>query len=137
MFLDWLDGDTFNLTELSEDVFSEQFESNSIEGYQRSKDSETDAENAWAYWDENNLLYDFLENLFETTGFVEWDDKPSDGRFIWIQDYETLVVKSSDSELPTNVAATFDRDSLYECQYAQGIVRDGVFYATVVARELD
>lgn len=137
MFLEWVDGDTFNLTELSEDIFREQFGSNSIEGYQRSKDSETDAENAWAYWDDNDLLYDFLENLFESIGFVEWDDKPSDGRFIWIQDYEMLVVKSCDSELPTNVAATFDRDSLYECQYAQGVVRDGVFYCTVVARELD
>ena len=137
MFLEWVDGDTFNLTELSEDIFREQFGSNSIEGYQRSKDSETDAENAWAYWDDNDLLHDFLENLFESIGFVEWDDKPSDGRFIWIQDYEMLVVKSCDSELPTDVAATFDRDSLYECQYAQGVVRDGVFYCTVVARELD
>jgi hypothetical protein len=137
MFTDWVDGDTFNLTELSEDIFREQFGSNSIEGYQRSKDSETDAENAWAYWDDNGLLYDFLENLFETLGFVEWDDKPSDGRFIWIQDYEMLVVKSCDSELPTNVTATSNRDSLYECQYAQGVVRDGVFYCTVVARELD
>lgn len=137
MFLEWVDGDTFNLNELSEDIFREQFGSNSIEGYQRSKDSETDAENAWAYWDDNDLLHDFLENLFESLGFVEWDDEPSDGRFIWIQDYEMLVVKPGDSELPTNVAATFDRDSLYECQYAQGVVRDGVFYCTVVARELD
>lgn len=137
MFSDWVDGDTFNLTELSEDIFREQFDSGSIEGYQRSKDSETDAENAWAYWDDNDLLYGFLENLFETLGFVEWDDKPSDGRFIWIQDYEMLVVKSSDIALPTEVVATFDRDSLYEWQYAQGVVRDGVFYCTVVAMELD
>ena len=137
MFINWVDGDTFNLTGLSEDIFRKQFGSNSIEGYQRSKDSETDAENAWAYWDDNDLLYDFLENLFESIGFVEWDDKPSDGRFIWIQDYEMLAVKPGDSELPTNVAATFDRDSLYECQYAQGVVRDGVFYCTVVARELN
>lgn len=137
MFSDWVDGDTFNLNELSEDIFREQFGSNSIDGYQRSKDSETDAENAWAYWDDNDLLQGFLENLFETIGLVEWDDKPSDGRFIWIQDYEMLAVKSSDSELPTNVTATFDRDSLYECQYAQGVVRDGVFYCSVVARELD
>lgn len=137
MFLEWVDGNTFNLNELSEDIFREQFGSNSIEGYQRSKDSETDAENAWAYWDDNNLLHDFLENLFESLGFVEWDDKPSDGRFIWIQDYEMLVVKPSDIKLPTDVAATFDRDSLYECQYAQGVVRDGVFYCSVVARELD
>lgn len=137
MFSEWVEGDTFNLRELSDDIFREEFEANNIEGYQRSKDSETDAENAWAYWDEQDILRDFLENLFETSGYVEWDDKPSDGRFIWIQDYEMLVVKSGDSELPTNVTATFDRDSLYECQYGQGVVRDGVFYCTVVAREVD
>lgn len=137
MFSDWVDGDTFNLTELSDDVFNEQFDSNNIDGYQRSKDSEIDAENAWEYWDDNSLLYDFLENLFEELGYVNWDDNIRDGRFIWIQDYEMLVVKPSDSGLPTDVAATFDRDSLYECQYAQGVVRNGVFYATIIARELD
>lgn len=137
MFSDWVDGDTFNLHELSDDIFREEFEANNIEGYQRSKDSETDAMNAWEYWDEQDLLRDFLENLFETIGFVEWDDNPDNGQFIWIQDYEMLVVKPSERELPTDVVATFDRDSLYECQYAQGVVRDGVFYCTVVARELD
>lgn len=137
MFSDWVDGDTFNLHELSEDIFNEQFSCNNIEGYQRSKDSEIDAMNAWEYWHDASLLHGFLENLFEELGGVEWDDNPSDGRFIWIQDYEMLVVLPSGSELPTNVVATFDRDSLYECQYAQGAVRDGVFYCTVVARDLN
>ena len=137
MFSEWIEGDTFNLRELSDGIFREEFEANNIEGYQRSKDSETDAMNAWEYWDEQDLLRDFLGNLFESLGFVEWDDNPDNGQFIWIQDYEMLVVKPSERELPTDVAATFDRDSLYECQYAQGVVRDGVFYCTVVARELD
>lgn len=137
MFFDWVDGDTFNLHELSWDIFNEQFSCNNIEGYARSKDSETDAMNAWEYWDDNSLLSDFLENMFEELGYVEWDNNPNDGRFIWIQDYEMLVVLPSDRELPTEVTATFDRDSLYECQYAQGIVREGVFYCTVVARELN
>lgn len=137
MFSEWVEGDTFNMRELSDDIFREEFEANNIEGYQRSKDSETDAMNAWEHWDEQDLFRDFLENLFEGTGYVEWDDNPGNGQFIWIQDYEMLVVQPSDSELPIDIAATFDRDSLYECQYAQGVVRDGVFYATVVARELD
>lgn len=137
MFSDWVDGDTFNLTELGEDIFREQFGSNSIEGYQRSKDPDTNAENAWEYWETNDLLRDFLENLFEELSYCEWDEHPIDGKFVWIQDYEMLVVKPTNSELPTEVVATFDRDSLYECQYAQGVVRDGVFYCSVVARELD
>lgn len=137
MFSDWVDGDAFNLHELSNDVFLEQFASNDIDGYPRSKDSDIDAMNAWEYWDSNSLFHEFLENLFDSIGYVEWDDNPSDGKFIWIQDYEMLVVQSSDSGLPTDIVATFDRDSLYEAQYAQGTVRDGVFYAHTIARELD
>ena len=137
MFSDWVDGDTFNLHELSNDIFNEQFSSNNIDGYQRSKDSDIDAMNAWEYWDSNSLFHEFLENLFDCLAYVEWDDNPSDGEFIWIQDYEMLVVRPCASDLPTNVVATFDRDSLYEAQYAQGTVRDGVFYVDTIARELD
>lgn len=137
MFSDWVDGDTFNLHELSNDVFLEQFASNDIDGYPRSKDSDIDAMNAWEYWDSNSLFQEFLENLFDSIGYIEWDDNPSDGKFIWIQDYEMLVVRPCASELPTNVVATFDRNSLYEAQYAKGVVRDGVFYADTIARELD
>lgn len=137
MFSDWVDGDTFNLHELSNDVFLEQFASNDIDGYPRSKDSDIDAMNAWEYWDSNSLFQEFLENLFDSIGYVEWDDNPSDGKFIWIQDYEMLVVRPCACDLPTNVVATFNRDSLYEVQYAQGVIRDGVFYAHTIARELD
>lgn len=137
MFSDWVEGGTFKLRELSNDVFVEQFASNDIDGYPRSKDRDIDAMNAWEYWDSNRLLQEFLENLFDTIGYIEWDDNPSDGKFIWIQDYEMLVVRPCASELPTNVVATFDRDSLYEAQYAKGVIRDGVFYADTIARELD
>lgn len=137
MLSDWVDGDTFKLRELSDDIFLEQFASNDIEGYPRSKDSDIDAMNAWEYWDSNRLSHEFLENLFDSMGYIEWDDNPSSGKFIWIQDYEMLVVQPSTRNLPTNVVATFDRDSLYEAQFAQGVIRDGVFYADTIARELD
>lgn len=137
MFSEWVDGDTFNLHELSEDVFLEQFAANDIDGYTRSKDRDIDAMNAWEYWNSNSLFREFLENLFDTINYIKWDDNPSDGKFIWIQDYEMLVVHPCASELPTNVVATFDRDSLYEAQYAQGVIRDAVFYADTIAKELD
>lgn len=137
MFSSYVLGDTFCLHDLDGDVFGETFTMNEIDGYPRSKDSEEDCYNAWQYWDDNSMFADWLEWRFEEDGYVMWDNNPQDGTFVWIKDYEQCVVLHSDSELPTDVVATFDRDSLYETEYAEGIVRDGVFYATVIARELD
>lgn len=137
MFSNYVDGNTFNARELSYDVFCELYTANEIDGYRRDKDNNVDSMNAWEYWDDNDLLHVCLESLFDFLGYVEWDDKPSDGRFIWIQDYEMLFVQPNDTELLVDVATTFDRGSLYETQYAEGIVRDGVFYATTIAREIN
>ena len=131
MFSNYVDGDTFNQRELSDDVFAEQFSANEIEGYRRSKDSEEDCYNAWEYWDDTLMFSDWLEWRFEEDGYLGYDDNPQDGTFVWMQDYEQLVVLPGDNELPSDVVAMFDRDSLYEVIYAEGIVRDGTFYATV------
>ena len=137
MFSEYVDGDTFNQRELDSDVFAESFNANEIDGYRRSKDSEEDCYNAWEYWDEKGLFSDWLEWRFEEYGYLGYDDNPQDGMFVWMQDYEQCVVLPGDNELPSDVVAMFDRDSLYETVYAEGIVHDGVFYATTIARELD
>lgn len=137
MFDDYVYGDTFNQHELDSDVFAEHFNANKIDGYQRSKDSEEDCYNAWQYWDDTLMFENWLNWRLEEDGYLDYDNNPQDGAFVWVQDYEKIVVLPGDNELPTDIAATFDRDSLYETVYAEGIVRDGVFYATTIARELD
>ena len=137
MFAHYVDGDVFNQRELDSDVFAESFNANEIDGYRRSTDSEEDCYNAWEYWDDKGLFSDWLEWRFEEDGYLGYDDNPQDGTFVWMQDYEQCVVLPGDNELPSDVVAMFDRDSLYETVYAEGIVRDGVFYATTIARELD
>nr|DAR75428.1 MAG TPA: hypothetical protein [Caudoviricetes sp.] len=137
MFSNYVDGDTFNARELSYDVFCELYTANEIDGYRRDKDSDVDSMNAWEYWEDTDMFVKCLEVYLSEQGYVEWDDNSHDGAFIWMQDYESLTVKPGNSELPTDIVATFDRDSLYETVYAQGVVRDGTFYATVIARELD
>ena len=121
------------------DVFDELFCANEIGGYPRSKDSETDYYNAWEYWDNNEMFWEWLVDRTKQDGFVDYDKQPKNGPFMWIQAEEMLVVQPDNMpvELPTGVVATFDRDSLYETEYAEGIVRDGIFYATTIARELD
>lgn len=137
MFAHYVDGDVFNQRELDSDVFAESFNADEIDGYRRSKDSEEDCYNAWEYWDEKGLFSDWLERRFEEDGYLGYDNNPQNGTFVWMQDYEQCVVLPGDNELPSDVVAMFDRGSLYETVYAEGIVRDGVFYATTIARELD
>ena len=137
MFSEYVDGDTFNQRELDSDVFAESFNANEIDGYRRSKDPEEDCYNAWQYWDDTLMFADWLNWRFEEDGYLDYDDNPQDGMFVWVQDYEQCVVLPGDNELPSDVVAMFDRDSLYETVYAEGIVRDGIFYATTIARELD
>lgn len=133
-----LDG-VFCWRECECDVFDELFCAREIGDYPRSKDSETDYYNAWEYWDNCELFWEWLTNKVKEFGFVYYDKQPQNGTFMWIQAEEMLVVQPDNKpvELPTDIVATFDRDSLYETEYAEGIVRDGVFYATTIARELD
>lgn len=133
-----LDG-VFCWREAERDVFDELFCAREIGDYPRSKDSETDYYNAWEYWDNSELFWEWLTDKVKEFGFVDYDKQPQNGTFMWIQAEEMLVVSPNDGpvELNTEAVVTFDRDSLYETEYAEGIVRDGVFYCTVVARELD
>lgn len=132
-----LDG-VFCWREFERDTFDELFRAREIGDYPRSKDSETDYYNAWEYWDNSEMFWEWLTDKVKEYGFVDYDKHPQNGAFMWIQAEEMLVVCPDTAvELPTDIVATFDRDSLYETEYAEGVVLDGVFYATVIARELD
>lgn len=132
-----LDG-VFCWHEVEDDVFSELYCAREIGDYPRGTDPESDYYNAWDYWLNSEMFDEWLVDRTKQDGFVDYDKHPQNGTFMWIQAEEMLVVcPDTAGELPTEVVATFDRDSLYETEYAEGIVRDGVFYATTIARELD
>lgn len=139
MFASYVLDGVFCWHDVEDDVFSELYCAREIGDYPRGSDPERDYYNAWDYWMNSEMFYEWLVDHTKQDGFVDYDKQPQDGTFMWIQAEEMLVVQPSGSqvELPTDVVATFDRDSLYEAEYAEGIVRDGVFYATTIARELD
>lgn len=139
MFAHYVLDDVFCWHEVEDDVFSELYCAREIGDYPRGSDPERDYYNAWDYWLNSEIFYEWLVDRTKQDGFVDYDKKPQNGTFMWIQAEEMLVVQPDNRpvELPTEVVATFDRDSLYETEYAEGVVRDGVFYATTIARELD
>lgn len=141
MFAHYVCEGVFCWHEVEDDVFSELYCAREIGDYPRGSDPESDYYRAWEYWSNSDIFYEWLVDHTKEYGFVDYDKQPRNGTFMWIQAEEMLVVQPSESdsqvELPTDIVATFDRDSLYETEYAEGIVRDGVFYATVIARELD
>ena len=59
------------------------------------------------------------------------------GRFIWVKDWTTLmVVPGVEVEPPTfDIKAIFNEDSLEEIEYAEGVVKDRIFYAEIIATE--
>lgn len=136
MFASYVLDGVFCWHECECDVFDELYCAREIGDYPRGSDPERDYYNAWDYWLNSEMFYEWLTDKVKEFGFVDYDKHPQNGTFMWIQAEEMLVVQPSESELPTKVVATFDRDSLYETEYVEGIVQDGVFYATVIAREL-
>lgn len=137
MFASYVLDGVFCWHEVEDDVFSELYCAREIGDYHRGTDPESDYYNALDYWSNSEMFYEWLVDHTKQDGFVDYDKQPQNGTFMWIQAEEMPVVQPSESRLPSEVVATFDRDSLYETEYAEGIVRDGVFYATTIARELD
>lgn len=138
MFAHYVCEGIFCWREAERGVFDELFCAREIGDYPRSKDSETDYYNAWEYWANSDMFWEWLVDHTKEYGFVDYDKQPQNGTFMWIQAEEMLVAQPDTAvELPTDIVAMFDRDSLYETEYAEGIVKDGIFYATTIARELD
>jgi hypothetical protein len=53
-----------------------------------------------------------------------------------VKDWATLVVIPGVHELPTfDIKATFNEASLEEIEYAEGVVKDHIFYAEIIATE--
>lgn len=141
MFAHYVCEGVFCWRECEHDVFDDLYFDGDIGDYKRDSDFEPDYDNAWEYWANSDGFWQWLTNEVKEYGFVDYDKHQQNGTFMWIQAEEMLVVCPDESdttvELPTDIVATFDRDSLYETEYAEGIVKDGVFYATTIARELD
>lgn len=124
MLKDWVEGSTVKLEEFKEDIF-----------YELHYDcDDADWESLHDDWIRGLGFTQWWNEALPSVDYEEWNGQ--NGRFLWVKDWATLVVIPGVYELPTfDIKATFNEDSLEEIEYAEGVVKDRIFYAETIATE--
>lgn len=127
MLKDWVEGSTVKLEEFKEDIFYELYHNGEFK-------PDTDWETLHDDWIRGLGFTQWWNEMLPAIGCVGYACQ--NGRFLWVKDWATLVVIPGVHELPTfDIKATFDEDSLEEIEYAEGVVKDRIFYAEIIATE--
>ena len=127
MLNDWVEGSTVKLEEFKEDIFYELYHDGEF-------NPDTDWETLHDDWIRGLGFTQWWNEMLPAIGWVEYACQ--NGRFLWVKDWTTLVVIPGPVELPTfDIKATFNEDSLEEIEYAEGVVKDHIFYAETITTE--
>ena len=127
MLNDWVEGSTVKLEEFKEDIFYELYHNGEFK-------PDTDWETLHDDWIRGLGFTQWWNEMLPAIGWVEYACQ--NGRFLWVKDWTTLVVIPGVHGLPTfDIKATFNEDSLEEIEYAEGVVKDRIFYAEIIATE--
>lgn len=132
MLKDWVEGSTVKLEEFKEDIFYEMYHDGELEPLP--EDPALGWEALHDDWVRRLGFHQWWNEMLPSLGCVEYTGQ--DGRFLWVKDWATLVVIPGVHELPTfDIKAIFNEDSLEEIEYAEGVVKDRIFYAESIATE--
>lgn len=127
MLNDWVEGSTVKLEEFKEDIFYELYHDGEFK-------PDTDWEPLHDNWIRGLGFTQWWNEMLPAIGWVGYACQ--NGRFLWVKDWTTLVVIPGPVELPTfDIKATFNEFSLEEIEYAEGVVKDRIFYAETIATE--
>lgn len=129
MLKDWVEGSTVKLEEFKEDTFYELYHDGEL-----AEDRALGWEALHDDWIRGLGFHQWWNELLPSLGYEEWDGR--DGRFLWVKDWVTLMVVPAPVELlAVDIKAIFNQCTLDEIEYAEGIVKGGVFYAETLATE--
>lgn len=127
MLKDWVEGSTVKLEEFKEDIFYELYHDGEFK-------PDTDWETLHDDWIRGLGFHQWWNEALPSVGYEEWDGQ--NGRFLWVRDWATLVVIPGVDELPTfDIKEIFDEFSLEDIECAEGVVKDRIFYAEIIATE--
>ena len=134
MLNDWVEGSTIKLEEFKEDIFYEMYHGGEFDPLP--EDPALGWEALHDDWIHGLGFTQWWNEMLSAIGQEEWNGQ--DGRFLWVKDWATLVVTPGVHELlAIDIKAIFNEDSLEEIEYAEGVVKNGVFYAEDLATERD
>lgn len=129
MLKDWVEGSTVKLEEFKEDIFYELY-------YDDEFKPDTDWETLHDDWIRGLGFHQWWNEALPSIGFEEYTDQ--DGQFLWVKDWATLVVIPGPVELlAADIKATFNQCTLDKIEYAEGVVKNGIFYARIIATEMN
>lgn len=127
MLKDWVEGSTVKLEEFKEDLFYELYHDGEFK-------PDTDWETLHDAWIRCLGFTQWWDEALPFVGYEEYDGQ--NGRFLWVKDWATLVVIPGPVELlAADIKATFNQSTLDKIEYAEGVVKDGIFYAGIIATE--
>lgn len=122
MLEDWVEGSTVKLEEFKEDLFYELYHEGEFK-------PDTDWETLHDVWIRGLGFTQWWNEALLSVGYEDYDGQ--NGRFLWVKDWATLVVIPGPVELlAADIKATFNQRTLDKIEYAEGIVKDGIFYIT-------
>lgn len=134
MLKDWVEGSTIELEEFKGATFYELYHDGELEPLP--EDPELGWEAIHDDWVRGLGFHQWWNEMLPAIGYVEYSGQ--DGRFLWVKDWATLVVIPGPVELlATDIKATFNQRTLDKIEYAEGVVKNGVFYARIIATERD
>lgn len=129
MLKDWVEGSTVKLEEFKEDIFYELYRSGEFK-------PDTDWETLHDDWIRGLGFTQWWDEMLPAIGYVGYACQ--NGRFLWVKDWATLVVIPGPVELlAADIKATFNQRTLDKVEYAEGVVKDAIFYAGIIATERD
>lgn len=127
MLKDWVEGSTVKLEEFKEDLFYELYHGGEFK-------PDTDWETLHDDWIRCLGFTQWWNEALPSIGYEEYDGQ--NGRFLWVKDWATLVVIPGPVEpLAADIKATFNQHTLDNIEYAEGVVKDAIFYAGIIATE--
>lgn len=129
MLKDWVEGSTVKLEEFKEDIFYELYHDGEFK-------PDTDWETLHDDWIRGLGFTQWWNEMLPAIGWVGYACQ--NGRFLWVKDWATLVVIPGPlprESASSDIKATFNEDSLEEVEYAEGVVKDHIFYAETIATE--